>query len=147
VVTAFSLDRSSSFLLSRVLTEIVAAGTLKGETWKVLARIEGMKEEVFGYLQRRRKARLYKQWMEKEGLSAEDIPQDVLGSKKGGQYRQPIDEVGSYPEDYSWEEEPQSTDSGLIRIPVRYIWLGLSLIMLLLVTLSIVSTVLIMRSC
>jgi hypothetical protein len=113
----------------------------------VLSRTEGMKEGVFGYLQRRRKARLYKQWMEKEGLSAEDVPQDVVVSKKGERYRQPVDEVGSYPEDYSWEEGPRSMDSGLIRIPVRYIWLVLSLIMLLLVILSIVSTILIMRSC
>ncbi len=91
---------------------------------------------MISFLQRMQKAKLYKQWVEKSGLSSEDIPPDFQGSKN-----KEIDREESYD-----GKRSQYGDSVLLRLRIKYIFLMGFLIAILLVALSVVSTILIMRS-
>jgi len=92
---------------------------------------------MMSFLQRMRKAKLYKQWVEKSGLSPEDIPPDLHESKN-----EEADHEGSYE-----GKRLQYGDSVLLRLRIKYIFLMGFLIATLLVALSVVSTILIMQSC
>ena len=91
---------------------------------------------MFSFLQRMQKAKLYKQWVEKSGLSPEDIPTDLQESKD-----EEVDREGSYD-----GKRLQYGDSVLIRLRIKYIFIMGFIIATLLVALSIVSTILIMQS-
>ncbi len=85
-------------------------------------------------------------------MPSEDIPPDLLKSEKGKLHGQSVEETDLSSEDVPWAEVPKTTrlqdvDSGLVQLPIRYILLGGSIIALLLIILSVVLTVLIMRSC
>ncbi|MFC2012965.1 hypothetical protein ACFLUE_01610 [Chloroflexota bacterium] len=87
------------------------------------------------FLQRMQKAKLYKQWVEKTGLSPEDIPADLQESKG-----EEVDREGS-----NDDKRLQYRDSVLIRLRIKYIFLMGFIIATLLVALSVVSTILIMQ--
>ncbi|UCH43236.1 MAG: hypothetical protein JSW16_01475 [Dehalococcoidales bacterium] len=110
-----------------------------------------MINNIINYLQRRRKTKLYRQWVQQSSLSADDVPDELVRREREGA-DQPSDEES----DFLFEEMPrqripvntrwQVSSSGIF-IPTRYILLTGSAILLLLVIVSVLSTVLIMRSC
>ena len=95
------------------------------------------------YIKRKRKERLFKQWVDQAELPPEEIPPEVLGEHPGRE-----DEFAGG--DVSREGLPHyaamtDIDRGLVRLPIRYVLIGLSLIALLLVIVSVLVTVLIMQ--
>ena len=106
---------------------------------------------ILSYLQRRRKTKLYRQWVKQDSLSADDVPDELVRREKVGA-DQPADEES----DFLFEEMPrqrmpantrwQGFSSGIF-IPTQYILLTGSAILLLLVIISVLATVLIMQSC
>ena len=111
-----------------------------------------MLDRMSGFWQRRRRSKLYKQWVEKDGLSPEEVPQDLLQGGKERPPRQPPDESGSsfegvLEEQFPGDARPQYVNKGHILVPVRYVILGGGLVVLLLVVLAVVLTVFVMRSC
>ena len=103
-----------------------------------------MSRNILKYLQRKSKERLYRQWVEKAELAPEQIPPDVLGE-------QSAEEAELAAEDIRRMGEPGYTasidvDRRMVRLPLRYVLIGLSIIASLLVVLSVVITILIMRS-
>ena len=108
-----------------------------------------MAGKIFDYIQRRNKERLYKQWVESDGLSPNDVPQDIPGNKKGRLSRQSAKDISYSSEDIQSEEvsriRPQDLSGGLVLVPTRYIWLAASIIATLLIALSVVVTILVMR--
>ena len=96
------------------------------------------------YIQRKRKERLVDQWVKQAGLPPEEVTPELLGE-------QSTEETGLAGDDIPREQLPHYTamtdiDRGMVRLPIRYVLLGLSIIGLLLVSLSVVITILIMRS-
>ena len=103
-----------------------------------------MSKNILKYLQRKRKERLYTQWVERAELSPEQVPSEVLGG-------QATDEADLAAEGIRPMGVPGYTasvdiDKGMIRLPLRYVLIGLSIFASLLVVLSVVITILIMRS-
>ncbi len=99
-----------------------------------------MLKKISGYFERRREAKLYQQWVNQGSL-----PPEVLN-------RESASAADLAPDDITQEEVPGYTapikiDKGMIRLPFRYVLRGLFIMALLLVILSVVSTILIMRSC
>ena len=88
------------------------------------------------YLQRRSKERLYKQWVEQAELPNDQVPPDVLGEQSAE------DLSGGGVSGYTPSID---VDRGMVRLPIRYVFLGLAVIASLLVALSVVVTILIMR--
>jgi len=86
----------------------------------VLSKANSIRTNIPNYLQRRRKRRLYQQWVERAGLSPEAIPREEV------------------PEDVTTEK----VNKELLRLHILYILLGVSVIILC-VSLSL----LIMQSC
>lgn len=106
---------------------------------------------LISYLQRRKRTKLYRQWVTQNNLSPEDVPDELLTRKKVGS-DQPSDEES----DFLFEEISRQKIPGITRqqdfsdglfIPTRYVLLTGSTILLLLVIISVLSTVLIMQSC
>ena len=107
---------------------------------------------VLDYLHRRSRSKLYQQWVVRDGLSPEEIPNDLQEGGKERLYKRSAHEFGLSSEDAQYDEIPEFThrpgvDNVLLRLSVRYIFLGAVLITSLLVILAIVLTILIMRSC
>ena len=102
-----------------------------------------MVKNILDYFKRKNKDRLYKQWVKKGDLSIEEVPPDLLKNK-------PHQEDG-LPEDVTYEQVTEHTttidiDKGMIHLPVRYVFIGLSIIVFLLVAFSVVLTILITRT-
>jgi len=103
------------------------------------------------FMQRRNRERLYKQWMESDGLSLKDVPGDMLRSEKGRLSEPDVDESDFTSEDESWEKvskivRPQSLGGRVLLVPTRYVWLTIFIILSLIVALSVVATILVLRS-
>ena len=99
-----------------------------------------MVKNILNYFQRKGEGRLYKQWVEEGGLPIKEVPPDLLKKK-------PPPETG-LPEDVTYEQVSEHTatidvDKGMIRLPVRYVFILLIIVVLLLVALSVVLTMLI----
>ena len=89
------------------------------------------------YFDKRKKQKLYKQWVEKSGLPPENIP-DELGAKSD--LYEPVD--GN-----SRERQP-SIQSGLtFHLTMRHLLYLVLIIVVLLISTASLATVLIMRSC
>lgn len=92
--------------------------------------------------------RLYNYWLER------DVPYDnrtslLRGNDKEGKVEEPLDE-DFLPREPSYREAPKpsrSRDTVNLRLPMRYVFVGVALIAFLLVALAIVSTVLAMQAC
>ncbi len=95
------------------------------------------------YIQRKRKERLVGEWVKQAGLPPEEVTPELLGE-------QPTDETPLAGDDLAKEHLPYYTamtdiDRGMVRLPIRYVLIGLSVIALLIVALAVVITILIMR--
>ena len=103
--------------------------------------------KMFSYLQKRQQSKLYKQWVKRSGLSAEDIP-DTMQNTESDAAKTGEDIDGEmYPgETYGGSQLPYK-DSVLIRFRIKYIFIMEFFIAVLLVALSVVSTILFLRSC
>ena len=101
------------------------------------------------FWQRRQKNRLYRQWIQHSGLRPEDIPGELQPGKKGKAEKEPggngADEAEKARDDITNREA--GLDTRTVCLPVRYILYTALLITLLLVALSVVSTILVLRSC
>jgi len=102
-----------------------------------------MSKNILNYFQRKSKERLYKQWVKDADLPIEAVPPDLLKKKS----HQDTD----LPEDVTSEQASEHTisidiDKGTIRLPIRYIFILLTIVVLLIVTLSVVVTILITRA-
>lgn len=103
-----------------------------------------MVDKISGFIRKRRSAKLYKQWVERDGLPPEEVPQVAKDIESADES---VD-LGHMPEeDFYRATRRQNIDSRFVTLPIRYILLGSGLIALLLVLLAVVSTVLIMQSC
>lgn len=95
--------------------------------------------------------RLYEHWLEEDMPSA-DGPQDSSGTARrslDGELEDisPPQARQAARRRVSREAKPREADTVQWRVPIRYLLVGVGLIALLLVTLSVVATVLVMRSC
>lgn len=97
---------------------------------------------------RRTFQRLYEHWLEK------DIPSVEGTTPWRGDEEERLDDQSANGEltlrealQRQLPKVPKPRDTIQLRLPIRYVFMGTALIALLLVALSIVSTVLIMRSC
>jgi hypothetical protein len=90
--------------------------------------------------QRKKKQRLFKQWVDKAELPPEEIPPDLLNEH-------PETETGMGTGDMpSGGGNIYTTlDSGTVRLPFRYVIIGLSIIAFLLILSTVLLTILIMR--
>lgn len=96
------------------------------------------------YLQRKRKERLYEQWVKQANLPPGEIPPEVLGESS----TEESDRVanGMPRERFAQYQALVDIDHGVVRLPVRYVLIGLGIIGLLLVILSVLITVLVVSS-
>ena len=92
---------------------------------------------------RKSKERLFEQWVEHGDLSPEQAQADLLADELGEKKQLADDETqGQKMRDYSTLSERDGT----ITLPVRHVVILLSIIVVLVIALSVVLTVLIMRS-
>ena len=103
-----------------------------------------MSGRITRYLQRKRKQRLFNQWVEKGELSSEEVPADLLDEKPAGQADLAADDIAH--ERLTGYTTLKDIDRGMIRVPIRYVLIMLSIIASLLVVLSVLLTILIMRT-
>ena len=102
-----------------------------------------MVKNILNYFERKSKERLYKQWVREASLPIEEVPPDLLKKKSH--------QKTGLPEDVTHEQITEHTttidvDKGMIRLPVRYVFILLIIVILLLVALSVVLTILITRT-
>ena len=89
------------------------------------------------YFNKRKKQRLYKQWVEKSGLPPESIPGEL---EKKVDFDESVDETS--------ENRRPGIQSGLtFRLTMRHLPYLVLIIIVLLITTASLATVLIMRSC
>lgn len=99
------------------------------------------------FFRKRSREKLYKQWVEKEGLSPEDIPEDL---KRDRQLSTEIDENSVNDTSSPGEYRPRiglQIESIFTSLSARLVLVMALIIVILLVALSVISTVLIMRGC
>jgi len=92
--------------------------------------------------------RLYNYWLERD-VPYNDHASLLHGSDKEITADQPIDE-DFLPSEPLYREAPKTSrtrDTVHLRLPMRYVFIGVALIAFLLVALAIVSTVLAMQAC
>lgn len=111
-----------------------------------------MFNNIRDYLQTRRKSKLYRQWVQHNELTTEDIPDELTPAGKRGRGYPSTDDTELPYDDFPQESIYQSIKTtnvprGHIIIPLRYLVLTGSVVLLLLVIVSVLLTVLIMRSC
>lgn len=103
-----------------------------------------MVDKISGFMRKRRSNKLYKQWVMRDGLPPEEVPQDAQSIKSA-------DESGDLeymPEgDFYGTTRRQNLDPRFVTLPIRYVLLGSGLIAFLLVVVAILLTILIMQSC
>ena len=91
------------------------------------------------YIKRKRKERLFQQWVTQAELPPEEVPAEFVGGHPAG------DSEGNNPGGGLPEYTAMADiDRGMVRLPMRYVLIGLSVIALLLIVLSVLITVLIM---
>lgn len=103
-----------------------------------------MSRNILKYLQRKRKERLYTQWVDHGDLSPEEIPSDLRDEQSAENTNLASDNIrrDQSPEYMTSIDE----DRRMVRLPLRYVLIGLSIIISLLVLFSVVITILIMQS-
>jgi hypothetical protein len=90
-----------------------------------------------GYFDKRKKQKLYKQWVEKSGLPPESVPGEV--EEKGALYES-VDEE-------SEERRPGIRSGFTFHLTMRHLLYLVLIIIVLLIATATLATVLIMRSC
>jgi hypothetical protein len=89
------------------------------------------------YFNRRKKQKLYRQWVEKSGLPPESIPGDIEPANVPDG---PVDEDGGF-------RRPDTGGGPAFRLTMRYFLYLLFIAIVLLVSTATLATILIMRSC
>ena len=103
-----------------------------------------MANSIAKYFRRKRKERLFRQWVDQGALSSEEVPLDLLEEKSADEADLTLDEASQRKvPDYSALTD---IDKGIIRLPIRYVLILLSIVAALLVALAVIITVLIMGS-
>ena len=93
---------------------------------------------MLNFLDKRRKRKLYEQWVSENGLPQEEMPQELQSSESY------VEEVGATNES---AKKVRYINSSYLSVKWRYIvYLGL-IIVILVITTSILATVLVMKSC
>ena len=88
------------------------------------------------YLQRKRKERLFKQWVTQADLPPGEIPPELLRVQSTEETDFATEGI---PRDrLSQNQALIDIDRGMVRLPVRYALIGLGIIALLLVTLAVI---------
>jgi hypothetical protein len=99
------------------------------------------------FFKKKAREKLYKQWVEKEGLSPEDLPADIKKDERN------IKEAGDKADNETrfQGKSGQNTGQQLERLftatSLRFIFIMAIIIVALLVALSVLSTILVMRGC
>ncbi|MFC1940214.1 hypothetical protein ACFLXO_05980 [Chloroflexota bacterium] len=106
-----------------------------------------MADKMAGLFDRRKKKKLYQQWVERDNLPPEEIPSEIMECEE-----EEPDESGLPLEPASEERNYRrkmqiNADRRLVSLPVRVVLLGVSFIAFLLVIIAILLTVLIMKGC
>ena len=104
-----------------------------------------MAGNILNYFNRKRKVRLYQQWVKEAQLTPEEIPADVLKEQPADRAHLAPDDIGD--ENISGYTETVDINRGMVRLSMRHVLVLLSTIAFLLVALSVLFTILIMRSC
>lgn len=107
---------------------------------------------IFNFIRKRYAERtfqqLYNYWLEKD-VPYNDRASLLHGSDKEETADQPVDE-DFLSRELSYREAPKTSrtkDTVHLRLPMRYVFIGVALIAFLLVALAIVSTALAMQAC
>jgi hypothetical protein len=90
-----------------------------------------------GYFDKRRKQKLYKQWVEKSGLPPESVPGEL---EEKGAFYEPVDEESERP-------RPGIRSGFSFQLTMRHLLYLVLIIIVLLITTATLATILIMRSC
>jgi hypothetical protein len=96
------------------------------------------------FFRKLKRERLYKQWVENAGLPPEDLPPDL---KKDAGYSAGSEATGITPRREFRARMSQPIDTLLNSRNLRFIGIMALIIVILLIALSVLATVLIMRSC
>lgn len=99
-----------------------------------------MVDKISGFMRKRRDAKLYQQWVSRDGLPPEEVPKEPQSIKSDSLEDMTEDEFYGATRQYGF-------DTRSITLPTRYVLLGSGLIAILLVVVAILSTVLAMKSC
>ena len=99
------------------------------------------------FFQKRSREKLYKQWVEKEGLSPDNLPADLKKSSRDATGTDDDSVNAASPRREFRPRVGQQIDNLFSSISLRFILVMALIIVVLLVALSVVSTVLIMRGC
>jgi hypothetical protein len=91
------------------------------------------------YLEKRKKSKLFKQWVQKSRLPAEEIPPELRDTQVGTPGESLNNEDNETADIYS-------SKRGMINIPIKYLLLMVLIIAILLIALSVVTTLLIAGS-
>jgi len=98
-----------------------------------------MVDKLSGFMRKRRDTKLYQQWVTRDGLPPEEVPQEP---ESGGSDMEDMTE-----DDFYRAIRRENVDSKSITLPVRYILLGSGILAILLVLVAILATILAMQSC
>jgi hypothetical protein len=101
-----------------------------------------MTKTVSNFLERRKKVKLFQQWVDRAGLPPEEIPPEVLSEQVIKETNLAIDNVTHKPVTNC--AAPIDIDGRMVILPFRYVLIGLTITALLLISLAIVSTILVM---
>jgi hypothetical protein len=91
--------------------------------------------------------RLYKQWIDNEGLPPEDLPEDLKKDSKDAKDTDDNSLDGMNLHREVRTNRGQQTDNIFSLLSVRFIYIVALIIAILLVVVSVLSTILIMRAC
>ena len=98
--------------------------------------MNNISKTLFGYWHKKRRGRLFEQWINRAGLPAEEVPSALL-------HKQPAEEDWDFNTGALKRITSISIEGGMVHLPFRYVLFGISVIVLLLVALSVVCTILI----
>lgn len=90
-----------------------------------------------GYFDKRKKQKLYRQWVEKSGLPPENIPEEL--ERKTDLY-EPVEGIGE-------RRQPAIQSGPTFQLTIRLLVYLVLIIVVLLISTVILATALIMRSC
>ena len=105
----------------------------------LLTRSGDMVNKLSGFMKKRRESRLYEQWVTRDGLPPDEVPQEPqsIGS---------TDMEDMTEDNFYGAFRGQSLDPKSITLPVRYVLIGLGIMAVLLVVVAILATVIAMGS-
>ncbi|MFC2060235.1 hypothetical protein ACFLTZ_03970 [Chloroflexota bacterium] len=101
---------------------------------------------MLDFLRDRKKAKLHKQWIEKSGLSPDDVPPELQRSQdkpteSDSIFENEADQVGYQ------RKQIQRDDTFFLGLRTKYIYIMGFVIAILLITVSVISTILVMQVC